>query len=496
MIVDTTLGAVRGRELPDGSRVFAGIPFAAPPVGELRFRPPQPLSPWTGVRDAVEFSGAPVQGVPSLVGPQETKIPALPGFPTGELGEISEDCLYLNVWVPATPADGPLPVIVWIYGGGYESGSAAPPYTDGAALARQTGAVVVAANYRLGALGFLHLADFGPEWAGATNLGLQDQMAALRWVRDNIGGFGGDAGNITLAGQSAGAFSVGTLLAVPTAAGLFHKAILQSGNASRSIDRAAGTGIAEDLVAALGLDGPAGLRTVPVERILEKQGTVIEGDIGRRNLPGGRTWGAVIDGDVVPVPSHQAVVAGVAAHIPLLIGATRDEVQLFQVLNGDRFRPADEAALLAEMSRAGAGDPVKLLDAYRARLGSADLSTVRSAFLTDAVYRRPATRLAAAQVEAGGRAYHYLFSDEPFGSAMGACHGADLLHTFDALALVGADTPARLAIRDALVQAFAAFAATGDPGWPGYDAGSSRAIGGDNPMAPEPPADDVTAAWA
>jgi len=498
MIVDTTLGAVRGLERPDGSRVFAGIPFAAPPVGELRFRPPQPPSPWPGVRDAVEFPAAPVQGVPTLVGPQENKFPALPGFPTGELGATSEDCLYLNVWVPATPAEAPRPVLVWIYGGGFESGSAAPPYTDGAALARQTGAVVVAANYRLGALGFLHLADFGGEWAGATNLGLQDQIAALRWVRDNIAGFGGDPGDVTVAGQSAGAFSVGTLLAVPAAVGLFHKAILQSGSASRSFSRATASGVAKDLLAALGLDGPDGLRAVPVERILEKQSTVIDGDIGRRNLPGGRSWGAVVDGEVVPVEPHRAVVAGAAVGIPLLIGATRDEVQLFQVLNGDRFRPADEASLLAEMSRAGAPDPARLLDAYRLRVGSDDLSTVRSAFLTDAVYRLPAVRLAQAQVEAGGRAYHFLFSDEPLGSAMGAFHGADLLHTFDALALVGADTPSRLAVRDTLVQAFAAFVGVGDPGWPVHDAGASgnsRGVGGEGLMVTEPPVDGVTAVW-
>src|SRR4051812_46734226 len=232
MIVDTTLGAVRGQALSDGGEVFAGIPFAAPPLGELRFRPPQPPVPWRGVRDGDRFAAAPAQGRPTLVG-QQSKMPALPGFPTGDLGLTSEDCLYLNVWVPGPPAAEPRPALVWIYGGGFESGSAAPPYTDGAALARQTGTVVVAANYRLGALGFLHQPEIG-----AVNLGVRDQIAALRWVRDNISGFGGDPDNITVAGQSAGAFSIGTLLAVPAAAGLFHKAILQSGSASRSFDPA------------------------------------------------------------------------------------------------------------------------------------------------------------------------------------------------------------------------------------------------------------------
>jgi para-nitrobenzyl esterase len=484
MIVETTLGAVRGHALPDGGEVFAGIPFAAPPIGELRFRPPQPPTPWSGVRDGSRFAAAPAQGSPTLVGKQETKWPALPGFPTGDLGPTSEDCLYLNVWVPG-PIDRPRPVIVWIYGGGYESGSAAPPYTDGAALARQTGTVVVAANYRLGALGFLHRPEIG-----AVNLGVQDQVAALGWVRDNIAAFGGDPGNITLAGQSAGAFSIGTLLAVPAAVGLFHKAILQSGNASRSFDPATAAAMAEDFLAALGIDDAEALRSVAVEQILAKQSAVIDGDIGRRNLPGGRAWGAVVDGDVLPIDSHQAVVTGAAAGVPLLIGATADEVRLFQVLNGDRFRPADEDALLTEIALAGVSDPATLLDAYRARLGTDDLSAIRSAFLTDAVYRVPAVRLAQAQVQAGGRAYHYLFRDEPFGPDLGAFHGADLLHTFDALALIGADTPERLVVRDSLVQAFAAFAASGEPGWPVY--GSAREFGGS--MINEPPV-DALAVW-
>ncbi|HTI20442.1 MAG TPA: carboxylesterase family protein [Kutzneria sp.] len=461
MIVETTLGAVRGHALPGGGEVFAGIPFAAPPIGELRFRPPQPPAPWSGVRDGGRFAAAPAQGSPTLVG--ETKWPALPGFPTGDLGPTAEDCLYLNVWVPG--GDGPRPVIVWIYGGGFESGSAAPPYTDGAALARQTGAVVVAANYRLGALGFLHLPSIG-----AVNLGVQDQVAALRWVRDNIGGFGGDPDNITVAGQSAGAYSVGTLLAVPAASGLFHKAILQSGNASRSFSPATAAGMADDFLAALGISSADDLRTVAVDQILAAQRTVIDGDVGRRNLPGGRAWGAVVDGSVLPVFPHQAVVAGAAAAVPLLIGATADEVRLFQVLNGDRFRPADEAALLAEIALTGASDPLALLETYRAD----DLSAARSAFLTDTIYRLPAVQLAEAQLAAGGRAFHYLFRDEPLGPTLGAFHGADLLYTFDALALVGADTPDRLAVQDALVQAFATFAATGDPGW----AAPAREFGG------------------
>jgi para-nitrobenzyl esterase len=502
-LVETTAGTVRGRALPDGGRLFAGIPFAQPSVGELRLRPPRPPTPWRGVREADRFGPAPAQSGATLMMETSQGSSPFPAFPTADIKETSEDCLHLNVWSPGSPGDGgPRPVIVWFYGGGFESGSAAPPYTEGAALARQTGTVVVTADYRLGALGFLHLVDLlGDGWAGSTNLALQDQAAALRWVSENIAGFGGDPGNVTVAGQSAGAFCIGALLAVPAAAGLFHKAILQSGNTSRIFDRATATSMAEDLLAALRLDDAAGLITVPVRQILKAQGIVAAGDIGSRNLPGGRAWGAVLDGDVLPRDPQQAVADGAAAHIPLLVGANRDEVRLYQLIGGESFRPSDDAALHAEIRRADVAEPGKLLDAYRRRVADPDdLAALRSAFLTDAVFRMPAVRMAGAQVAAGGRAHHYLVLDEPCGPELGTCHGIDLLHVFDKLALVGADTPEHRPVRETLTRAWARFAATGDPGWPVYDPeaeGNSRAIAGPcfgtDRMVTEPPADDVTA---
>jgi len=188
-LVETAAGTVRGRALPEGGRLFAGIPFAEPPVGELRLRPPRPPAPWRGVREADRFAPAPAQGGSPLMSEASQRAP-FPAFPTAAITETSEDCLHLNVWNPRATGDGPRPVIVWFYGGGFETGSAAPPYSDGAALARQTGTVVVTAYYRLGALGFLHLVDLlGERWAGSTNLALQDQAGALRWVRENIAGF-------------------------------------------------------------------------------------------------------------------------------------------------------------------------------------------------------------------------------------------------------------------------------------------------------------------
>ena len=471
--VTTKAGQLRGKELPGGV-LFAGIPFAQPPVGELRLRPPQPVEPWTGVREADTYPPAPAQGGTALAG--DEKMP----------WANDEDCLYLNLFTPAV--EGARPVIVWIYGGGYEVGTASPPMTDVAALARATDAVVVAANYRVGALGWLHLADLGgAQWAGSTNLGLQDQIAALHWVRENVAAFGGDPDNVTIAGESAGAFSVGALLATPGASGTFHRAILSSGNTERIFSAATATSIAEDLLRALGLSSVDELANVPAERILATQGTVIESDIAHRNLPGGRAWGVVLDGTVLPVQPTAAVNAGAVAHVPLLISTNRDEIKAFEQLPG--FAPADEESLLADIRYAGFDQPDSVLTAYRSRHPDAELAELRSRFLTDAVYAAPANRLARAQVDAGGKAYRALFAADPYGPAMGTPHGLDLLYIFDMLDDNGAGTPANHAVRDELHDVWRRFAATGDPGWPVYDPGviaNTRLFGGSGGMTGEP----------
>jgi len=485
-IVETAHGRILGRDLPAGGAAFTGIPFAAPPVGSLRLRPPAPVEPWAGELDATLVPAAPMQDSAAL----------------GAAERISEDCLYLSVWTPGT--EGPHPVLVWLYGGGFQVGSGAPPVTDGAALARRTGAVVVAPNYRVGALGYLHLADLGgSRWAGSTNLGLQDQAAALRWVAEHVAAFGGDPGNVTVAGESAGGFSVGALLAMPAAKGTFRRAIMQSGATGRIFAAELATRIAADLLAALGLGSVDELVEVPAERIVEVQLSVIDTDIGARNLPGGRSYGVVLDGVVLPEDPRRLVEAGGAREIDLLVSATREELRLFQVVHGGSYVPADENALLDEILGAGVRRPEKLLAGYRQRTGYTDLADLRTAFLTDAIYRRPAVAAARAQVEAGGRAYACLFAAEPLGPEIGAGHGTDLPFVFDNVGTDGAifgaaDSPANRAIRDEVGAAWGGFVATGDPGWPTYRADSpdnTRLFGGSTAMTTEPPPDAVTAEW-
>ncbi|MFF5307474.1 carboxylesterase/lipase family protein [Streptomyces sp. NPDC013161] len=493
----TSHGILRGTRTDDGTAaLFAGIPFAAPPIGPLRLRPPQLPTPWEGVREATEYPAGPAQRGADGPGGWET----------------SEDCLYLNVWTPEL--EGRRPVLVWIYGGGFELGTASPPTTDGAALSRLTGAVVVAPNYRVGALGWLHPA--GPdadEWADSANLGLQDQTAALHWIHDNIAAFGGDPANITIAGHSAGAFSIGALLAHPAARGTFHKAILHSGSIGRLYPPDISAAITEDLMKQVGAKTMSELQATPLPRIIEAQHTVIDQDFGARNLPGGRAWGLVHDGTVITEDPAASIAAGAATDIPLLIGANRDEFRTFQYLYASEHyqHPPDERALLAEMELAGVRHPRDLLEAYRTHEArdtpnaqpdnhsnnhsnnlSDNLSDLRTRFLSDAVYRRRATHLANLQTKAGGPAHTYLFAAEPLGPHYGAFHGCERFYAFDQLALLNIGTPEHRAARDTLVGAWTAFLTDGDPGWPAYDpddpdGARTRQIGGETAFVEEPP---------
>jgi para-nitrobenzyl esterase len=505
----TPAGSLIGRRDDDGGALYAGVPFAAPPVGTLRFRPPQPLPDGTQI-EAVDYGPAPPQGGTALrieAPPTRGDEPGanamgavLAASANGDGLATSEDCLTLNVWAP--PGADRLPVVVWLYGGGFDVGSASPPFTDGHALSRLANVVVVAINYRVGALGFGYWGGLGGDaWAQSSNLGLQDQVAGLAWVRRNIGAVGGDPSNVTVAGESAGAFSIGALLGMPSAAGLFDKAILSSGSTRRIFPVDTADSIARDLAAAVGAGTMEELQDVEIATILGVQSRVVDGDIGARNLRGGRSWGVVLDGVIVPEDPHEAVRRGVARGIPLLVGATRDETKVFQRMLGDAFVPSGDDALRDEMARSSAPDPTALLTAYAARgarVGAAELADIRSAFLTDAVYRRPASELAAAQVAAGGRAWTYLFSATPQGPALGAFHGSDLGYAFDKLTGAGLGTPENLAVRDDLIGAWRAFAAEGDPGWESYHPGSeknTRQFGDLPELVTEPPRDEVLAVW-
>ncbi|NBH07151.1 carboxylesterase family protein [Amycolatopsis sp. SID8362] len=429
--VEIAAGALRGTE-HDGVRTFLGVPYAEPPVGELRFRAPRPVPPWSGVREATDW--APRAPQPELTGR---------GF-TGD-----EDCLYLNVYAPAAP--GSYPVLVWIHGGGGVMG--APHQFDASAYAR-AGVVVVTVAYRLGVLGMLHLPGVAD-----SNLSLRDQVAALEWVRDNVAAFGGDPGRVTLAGQSNGGRTVGTLLAVPATRGLVHQAIVQSGTGVGSVVHtpAEGAAIASAVLAELDA-APEDLADLPVTRILEAQQRVSA-------VSGTKvTYRVVVGDELLPERPLDAV-----REVPLLIGTTADEEDLFSWLQSGC------AKLLGVGSTMLSPEEIEKAVAAYNDLFDWPEDQIRNRALTAGDWWIPAIRFAEKQPNAW--MYRLDWRIAPRGRGLGAPHGLDLPLVFDDIRnrnwrflFAGRTFPAERmqAMATEMFAAWVRFIATGDPGWPRY----------------------------
>ncbi|WP_405852143.1 carboxylesterase family protein [Streptomyces sp. NBC_00090] len=492
----TRNGVLRGA-LKDGVASFLGIPYAQAPVGELRFRAPQPAEAWDGIREATAF------------GPTAPKRPYAPPLaallPDPEVA--GDDCLNLNVWAPwpATgpgvdgfgedgpgdggTADGGRPVMVWIHGGSLVHGSSAVPVYDGTAFARD-GVVLVSINYRLGVEGFGVFPD------APTNLGLRDQIAALTWVRENIAAFGGDPERVTVFGESAGAISIAALLASPLAKGLFRRAVLQSGApTSRSIATARKT--TEAIAARLKVPATAeAFARVDPERLLAAQ-TAVTG----KGSPfiAGNPFHIAVDGDVVPEDPGDALVDGASAEVELLMGTNTDEYRLWFVPDGhaDRVGPLGQRLLLRKGQI-----PSSTAKVYRECRPQEKPGEVLGAIATDRLLRVPLNMLADFRLHSGRAAATYLYE---FGWRspvldLRACHALELGFVFDTLdlpetrALTGPDAPRELAT--AMHAAWVAFAATGDPGWRPWDA--SRPVmtfGPGLPSLVEAPREAERRAW-
>jgi para-nitrobenzyl esterase len=471
--VETSNGPVRGvRE--DDLAIFRGIPYARPPIGELRFRPPEPAAAWTILRDASAFG-------PTCPQPLDM-VSSMLGF---ETQPANEDCLTVNVWTPATDG-GRRPVLVWIHGGAFVVGSGSRRLTDAAALARRGDVVVVSCNYRLGAFGFLYLGERGGDGLGAVpNVGLLDQVAALEWVQREIAAFGGDPDNVTVFGESAGAVSVASLLAMPRAAGLFRRAILQSGSANLVAPPARATQIADAVLRQLRIepDTLGDLRRVPAERLLEAQIRVL---MAPPKGVGGLPFQPVIDGEALPSDPFERIRAGGAREVAMLIGTTLDEMRLFDLMD-PKARELDEAALLRRCEHTL--DPVqagRALALYReqrrTRGASVSPPDLWTAVESDRLMRAPAMRLAELQAVVQPAVYAFLFTwASPYlDGRLGSCHALDIPFVFGTLdnpliqpfAGSGPDAQ-RLAHQ--MQDAWIAFARVGDPshaglpGWPRYE---------------------------
>lgn len=467
--VTVAQGALQGIE-KDGIVQFRGIPYAAPPVGERRFLAPAPPESWDGVRDASMFGPMSVQesgGITAFLG--------------DAADSSSEDCLFLNVFTPGCD-DASRPVMVWIHGGGFINGSSSTPWYDGTTLATRGDVVVVTLNYRLGALGFLWLGDIDERYRSSGVNGLLDQAAALAWVHDNIAVFGGDPNNVTIFGESAGAMSVSTLLAIPAARGLFHKAIAQSGAAHNTFTPAMGAAMTEQFMEKLGVSGLDGLLSASADDIA-KAATKVEAKLyddpsglgGPTGIALAMAFQPVVDGEYLPTNPLVAVANGDAADVPFMTGTNLDEWNLFALMSPGGL---DDPKLLERLERIfGSGHPVR--DAYAKDRPDASPDDLWNAVLTDATFRIPAIRLVEARANASTRTWQYLFTwaTPAFGGVVKSCHALEIPFVFGVLGNQGAalflggpvgDDLRELSV--AMQDAWLSFARDGDPGWPAWNA--------------------------
>lgn len=442
-IVNISDGVIAGTKNSAGDiAIFKGIPFAAPPVDEYRWRPPQPVVPWRGIKDCSRFSASPMQNkpVPFMMYTAEYLVPESP---------MSEDCLYLNVWTGATSAQEKRPVFVWIYGGGFVSGGSACAIYDGEALAKK-GVVFVSINYRVGVFGFLAHPELTQESKGKSsgNYALLDQLAALQWVQQNIAAFGGDPGCVTIAGQSAGAFSVNALVASPLAKGLFHRAIAHSGGMFNADGRAITLQQAEangqQLMQTMKVGSIAALRELPAEEI--------------QNAAGAFTASPVIDGYVLPEPVYNIFSKGNHNDVPLLTG-----------WNGDDGFPQQTTPAPEQYKADAAKQYGPLADAFlRAFPGNTTEAIKRSQFALncDNLFAWQNYTWATMQATHGKqKAYLYQFNHvSPSQETYGAFHSSEIcyaLHTLHTWKLPFTDKDRRL--EEIMSTMWVNFAATGDP---------------------------------
>ncbi|MFJ9855430.1 carboxylesterase/lipase family protein [Streptomyces sp. NPDC101150] len=452
----TTRGRVRGTRAGGGVTAVLGIPHAAAPFGARRFREPQPAPAWDGVRDCTAF------------GPISPQSAELPGAPVWRAGD--EDILSVNVWVPEHADGGALPVFVWIHGGAYTFGSSAQPDFDGRALAR-AGLVVVSCNYRVGFEGFGHVSGF-PD-----NRGLLDQVAALRWVRENIAAFAGDPGNVTVAGHSSGGGSVACLMTMERTRGLFRRAVAHSvPHAFYPTELA--MAVTERIAAEAGVAPTAeGLLSVPPEGLVaasDKAAAQCGADpVAAIHAFDPVIFQPVVDGEVLPADPLHALASGAAREVSLLVCHTLEEYWFLHAVGA--VREVTSEAELADFAEA-LHLPAHLVDGYRELMPGAPVLDRYLALFGDAKFGEYTTRLAEHHARAGGRAYLARFTRRR--KEARPWHTADVPFAFGNLDAVGADfliggapDDDDRALSRRMLRSWAGFAATGDPGWPAVTAG-------------------------
>lgn len=499
-IVETSAGKVRGL-VDSGVHVFKGIPYGGPTGGKMRFLPPSKPVPWTGVRQTVDWGPASPQ--------------ASANGTAGLDKSMSEDCLVLNVWTPRVNDRARRPVMVWLHGGGFSTSSGADPLYDSVNLALRGDVVAVTINHRLNIFGYLHLGDLlGKEYAASGNAGQLDIIAALNWVKENIAQFGGDPNNVTIFGWSGGARKVANLLAMPSAKGLFHKAIMQSGPALRSYPRDIATEFGVQVLRELGLNPSqvAELQAVPTERLLAAANAIgqgIDGSSGRLGVFRLQGWMPVVDGVILPDHPCDPVASPVSADVPVIIGTNKQESTAN--MRGDKAilsRTLTEAELMDRARLLAGSAAERMVKGYGDLYPGASpterwvLMTTHRAFGYDTVAFEDRRRnLGRAPVYA----YQFAWQPPPDASGMMAHHGIELTFVFDITSRVPGPTggsPQAPALAEKVRSAWAAFAHTGNPSnpklgtWPAYDGTRTTMVFDNEPKIVHDPLGAERHLWA
>ena len=479
-LVETPAGKLRGTVI-DGVMAFKSVPYAASTAGAARFLPPAAPLPWSGIRDASAYTGhAPQMGLRPASRPELADL-----YGVSDTSPPSEDCLTLNVWTPAVDDGGKRPVMVWLHGGAFSFGTGNGERTRGSRLCRRGDVVVVCVNHRLNILGFLDLSSVaGPDYAASGNAGMLDIVAALEWVRDNIAAFGGDPDCVTVFGESGGGAKVCTLMAMPAAQGLFHRAVVQSGAVVQHRTRERAVRLTDAVLRELVTDA-AGLRDIPLARLMASVAPAQKA-LGPSQHPlfDRYPFGPVVDGTILPRQPFDPDATALSAHIPLLIGDTKDESASFVATDDTMwFRTLDEAEMHARVTLLAGDQADRVIATYRAANPAMNPAELLIAIRTDAEFRIRSLVVAERQTALrSAPVFMYAFEWETpvHDGRLKAPHALDVPFTFDTLDLThahgGRDDAFRLS--GIMAETWIAFARTGRPShpklpdWPAYDVAS------------------------